>query len=131
MCFLPAPRIRAHGVQISSCLPLQPASRERRVCVGLGDISGTALYDFIWDLFADCTACGLEDIKDGARLTSAEIVGDTPSGFRQGFQCRDMAQGNVHDVDIVACACSVTRTIVAAEYGHLLVLPDGGLHDQG
>ena len=130
---LPTPRVGAHLVYAALGLPAKLLRGERRIGPALGDVAGTARADLVGNRALRRLLERLDDLKYGISVASAEVV-DLEPELRVLLKLLDrleVADSEVHDVDVVADSRAVWRRIVVAEDIELGAAADCDLRDIG
>ncbi len=121
---LPTPAVGAHALDAVLGLGLGG------VGVAGGDVAGAAGLDSVGNVDAGCGHEGVHQLEHGGALAGAQVV-DAHAGLLDGLEGRDVAAGQVDDVDVVADAGAVGGVVVVVEDAQLLKLADGDLGDVG
>src|SRR6478609_6315409 len=128
---LPPPRVRAHVVDRPGRHPAELVVGPGRVGPEGREVSGPTADDVVRDRHSRGAFERLDQLQHRGAPARPEVPGaNRLVGGRDPVECRDMAGGEVLDVDVVALAGAVGRGVVVAEDAQPVATTHGDLRDE-
>lgn len=109
----PSPEILADILEGEFSLPAQLLIRAGGVRGQVQDIAGSLADDLVFQRVADDLAERVDHLEDGAAASGPQVPGSNAGLLLpEVVQSRQMALGEINDVDVVADRCAVSGFVV-------------------